>query len=186
MVESRTPPFLTLALDDVSGLLYIPPPPQGTHCMGGWVGPKAGLDIVEKRKTLPLPGLKSQLSSQYPNAILTALFRLFCVSYSSVDPMPINQSSLCFEMSRKCCGHSSSPRKDGSPLHPPQAVNASLYFLQLYSLSVYSNVVVITRQPSTGTSSFVLLTQAVVNCNCRRIGGTLKCCCHHHPWKLFL
>jgi len=26
--------------------------PPNTHCIGGWVGPRAGLDIVEKRKFL--------------------------------------------------------------------------------------------------------------------------------------
>jgi hypothetical protein len=30
----------------------------GTHCIGGWVGPRAGLDDVEKREFLTLPGLK--------------------------------------------------------------------------------------------------------------------------------
>jgi hypothetical protein len=29
-----------------------------TQCIGGWVGPRAGLDYVEKRKFLTLPGLK--------------------------------------------------------------------------------------------------------------------------------
>jgi hypothetical protein len=29
---------------------------HGTHWIGGWVGPGAGLDAVEKRKMLPLPG----------------------------------------------------------------------------------------------------------------------------------
>jgi hypothetical protein len=31
---------------------------SGTHWMGGWVGPRAGLDDVEKRKFLTLPGLE--------------------------------------------------------------------------------------------------------------------------------
>jgi hypothetical protein len=30
----------------------------GTHWIGGWVGPIAGLDYVEKRKLLTLPGLE--------------------------------------------------------------------------------------------------------------------------------
>jgi hypothetical protein len=30
----------------------------GTHWIGGWVGPRAGLDDVEKRKFLILPGLE--------------------------------------------------------------------------------------------------------------------------------
>jgi hypothetical protein len=29
-----------------------------THYIGGWVGPRAGLDDMEKRKFLTLPGLK--------------------------------------------------------------------------------------------------------------------------------
>jgi hypothetical protein len=29
-----------------------------TRCIGGWVGPRAGLDDVEKRKFLTLPGLE--------------------------------------------------------------------------------------------------------------------------------
>jgi hypothetical protein len=30
----------------------------GTHCIGGWLDPRAGLDDVEKRKFLTLPGLE--------------------------------------------------------------------------------------------------------------------------------
>jgi hypothetical protein len=30
----------------------------GTHWIGGWVGPRAGLDDVEKRKFLTLPRLE--------------------------------------------------------------------------------------------------------------------------------
>jgi hypothetical protein len=30
----------------------------GTHCIGDWVGPRAGLDTVENRKFLALPGLQ--------------------------------------------------------------------------------------------------------------------------------
>jgi hypothetical protein len=31
---------------------------HGTHLTGGWVGPRAGLDDMEKWKFLPPPGLK--------------------------------------------------------------------------------------------------------------------------------
>jgi hypothetical protein len=31
---------------------------HGTHWIGGWMGPRAGLDDVEKRIILPLPGLE--------------------------------------------------------------------------------------------------------------------------------
>jgi hypothetical protein len=30
----------------------------GTHSIGGWVGPRAGLDEVQERKFLTLPGLE--------------------------------------------------------------------------------------------------------------------------------
>jgi hypothetical protein len=43
---------------EVSGQLHAPavlppgkdPPPSGTHCIGGWVGPRAVLDAVVKRE----------------------------------------------------------------------------------------------------------------------------------------
>jgi hypothetical protein len=49
---------------EVSGQLHAPaalPPGErapGTPCIGGWVGPRAGLDDMEKRKIFPLPGLE--------------------------------------------------------------------------------------------------------------------------------
>jgi hypothetical protein len=51
---------------EVSSQLHVPiclapgKEPPGTHCIGGWVGPTAGLDVVEKRKSLPLQGLELQ------------------------------------------------------------------------------------------------------------------------------
>jgi hypothetical protein len=45
----------------VSGALAALPPGQrarGTHWIGGLVGPRIGLDDVEKRKFLTLPGLE--------------------------------------------------------------------------------------------------------------------------------
>jgi hypothetical protein len=40
----------------------------GTHWIGGWVGPRTGLDNVERRNILPLPGLELQPVAQslYP------------------------------------------------------------------------------------------------------------------------
>jgi hypothetical protein len=35
--------------------------PSSTHWLGGWMGPRAGLDDVEKRKLLLLPGLELRL-----------------------------------------------------------------------------------------------------------------------------
>jgi hypothetical protein len=35
----------------------------GAHWIRGWVGPRTGLDVVEKRNILPLPGIQPWLSS---------------------------------------------------------------------------------------------------------------------------
>jgi hypothetical protein len=56
--------FLTPALD--GGELSASRPGRftpdegapGTHCIGGWVGPRADLDAVEYRRVLPLPGIE--------------------------------------------------------------------------------------------------------------------------------
>jgi hypothetical protein len=56
--------FLTSALDggewSASHPGHFTPEERapGTHCIGGWVGPRTGLDDVEKRKFLPLPRLE--------------------------------------------------------------------------------------------------------------------------------
>jgi hypothetical protein len=48
----RAPPFLTSALDAGEwsvtrpGRFTLVEVAPGTHCMGGWVGPRAGLDAV--------------------------------------------------------------------------------------------------------------------------------------------
>jgi hypothetical protein len=36
----------------------------GTHWIGAWVGPRTGLDVVDKRNILPLPVIQPRLSSQ--------------------------------------------------------------------------------------------------------------------------
>jgi hypothetical protein len=35
---------------------------HGAHGIGGWVGPRAGLNAAEKRKILTLPGIEPRLS----------------------------------------------------------------------------------------------------------------------------
>jgi hypothetical protein len=37
-----------------------------TRCIGGCVGPGTGLDVVEKRNILPLPGIQTHLSTTMP------------------------------------------------------------------------------------------------------------------------
>jgi hypothetical protein len=55
---------MTSALDGgewlASRLIHVTPGEvaHGTHSIGGWVGPGAGLNVLEKRKILPLPDSK--------------------------------------------------------------------------------------------------------------------------------
>jgi hypothetical protein len=72
---------LTSALEkEVSGQLHATVAfTPGTHWIGGWVDPRAGLDAVEKKK-FPVPAtsltLKPQSSSLSPVTIPTELPRL--------------------------------------------------------------------------------------------------------------
>jgi hypothetical protein len=40
------------------------------HCMGGLVGPRDDFNVLVKRKALPLPGIKLQLSSPWSVTLL--------------------------------------------------------------------------------------------------------------------
>jgi hypothetical protein len=43
---------------------FLPPRKSpATHWIGGWMGPRTNLDVVEKRNILPLPGIQPRLSS---------------------------------------------------------------------------------------------------------------------------
>jgi hypothetical protein len=58
--------------------------PQGkssrTHWIGGWVGPRTGLDDMEKRKFLPLPGLELR-----PLGRPTSSHSLYRVPYPALE-----------------------------------------------------------------------------------------------------
>jgi hypothetical protein len=59
---------------EVSGQLHAPAARiRGTHWVGGWMGPRAGLDAVEKRK-IPSPGRESNLPrSPHTDSAIPAL-----------------------------------------------------------------------------------------------------------------
>jgi hypothetical protein len=63
----------------MSGQLHVPAalPPEkepGTHWIGGWVGPRASLGNVKKKKLLTLPGL--ELRPLGGPALRQSLYRL--------------------------------------------------------------------------------------------------------------
>jgi hypothetical protein len=64
------PPFLTSALDGEAWSASRPyrfgPGDRvaSTHCVRGWVGSRTGLDAMEQKKVLSLPGLEPRSFSQ--------------------------------------------------------------------------------------------------------------------------
>jgi hypothetical protein len=66
-LEVIAQPFLTLLLDggewsaSCPGRVIPREPAPGIYCVGGWVGPGAGLGALEKRKMLPLSWIESGL-----------------------------------------------------------------------------------------------------------------------------
>jgi hypothetical protein len=72
---------------EVNGQLHAPaalPPgkePPGTHCIGGWVGPRAGLDAVVRRKiSSPYwdtnPPIIQPIAQQYTTELYQLLKRI--------------------------------------------------------------------------------------------------------------
>jgi hypothetical protein len=51
---------------EVSGQLYFQGKSPTTHWIGGWVGPRADMETIEKRKILPLPEIELQPSIPFP------------------------------------------------------------------------------------------------------------------------
>jgi hypothetical protein len=69
---------------EVSGQLHAHFTPErnlDTHWIGGWVGPKAGLDTMSKRK-IPIP---LQESNAYPLNCSACIQPLYQLSYPSFD-----------------------------------------------------------------------------------------------------
>jgi hypothetical protein len=54
--------------------------PTGTHCTGGWVWPRAGLDGTEKWKFLTLPGLEVRTLCRPARS--QSLYRLFSLGWT--------------------------------------------------------------------------------------------------------
>jgi hypothetical protein len=57
------PSFLTLTLDGGGWLVLLPGETTPSNLwLGGWVGPRVGLNAMKKRKVLPLLGKEQKLS----------------------------------------------------------------------------------------------------------------------------
>jgi hypothetical protein len=71
---------------EVSGQLHAPATllpgksPPGTLWVGGWVGPRASLAAVKKRKILTLPGVKPSRPARSPS-----LYRLNYLDFISTS-----------------------------------------------------------------------------------------------------
>jgi hypothetical protein len=85
-----TPSFLTLALDGGKLVSFMPLSPYswgkspGTHWIRGWMGPRTGLDTMEKRIILPLLGVEPQPYSLFES-------HLFNISYSNLSDIEFSE-----------------------------------------------------------------------------------------------
>jgi hypothetical protein len=98
----------------------------GTHCTGGWVGPRAGMDTEARGKILSLlPGIEPRSSGSparsqtlsYPAQIASGSTEIFPVKHGGIK---------CFTMatgSAACCYYRSSKLKSSHSSHALQAVN---------------------------------------------------------------
>jgi hypothetical protein len=74
----------------------------GTHWIGGWVGPRASLDDVKKRKFLTLPGLELRPLDRPPRSQ-----SLHLLHYTGSLTKAITGAKLakCITAKIKACGH---------------------------------------------------------------------------------
>jgi hypothetical protein len=100
-IGSKAPFFLNLRhLMDVSGKLHAPVAlvtgkiAPGIHWIGGWVGPRAGLDKRTKRKLLSLSWIQPQIFC--PSASITVLSELHGMSKYTFIMLHGNHSPVIF------------------------------------------------------------------------------------------
>jgi hypothetical protein len=65
---------------------YPPERAPGTHGIGGWMGPRIGLDYVDERKFLILPGLELLLLCHSARTTIyqTAMPTIICFKYDAI------------------------------------------------------------------------------------------------------
>jgi hypothetical protein len=72
---------------------------SGTHWMGGWMVPRAGLDDVEKRKFLNLPRLEIRSLSQKKIKIIIVFVKRQAVLCENLSPLWREDGSVIYN----CC-----------------------------------------------------------------------------------
>jgi hypothetical protein len=78
------PPFLTSSLEGGEWSVSRPgrfTPDEnstGTHWLGEWVGPRAGLDAVEKIKILPLPEFEARVNQSVARRYTDSKYTVMC------------------------------------------------------------------------------------------------------------
>jgi hypothetical protein len=85
------------------GRITIGEKATGTHLIRGWVGPRAGLGDVEKRKFMTLPGLelrplgrpaRSQSVSRVRTELVHILITGLCIAYHSLPALITIQQDM--------------------------------------------------------------------------------------------
>jgi hypothetical protein len=82
----------------------------GTHCTGGWMGPRAGLDTEDRGKNpLPLPGIESRWCGRpVPSQTLSCLSYPVpvCIIHLPKNTCVTDIQQICRPMSRRNVWHS--------------------------------------------------------------------------------
>jgi hypothetical protein len=61
----------------------------GTHWIGGWVDLTFGLDDLEKRKFLTLPGLEFAIPTTLSRLLLTHVEDFMCYNYGNLESVTV-------------------------------------------------------------------------------------------------
>jgi hypothetical protein len=93
----------------------------GTHWIGGWLGPRAGLDAVEKIKILPLSGIEPRPSSPSLYRLLSFGITFWKASHNITAVWDVTPCSL----GSTCCFHLQGILK-------MEAVGSSRMFISIY------------------------------------------------------
>jgi hypothetical protein len=86
-------------------VIVTPPPPfslwertPGTHCTGGWVGPRAGLDTEARGKILsPLPGIETRSSGRPPQSSQTPCWLSYRAHQHCIIPAVNDHTYRCVD-----------------------------------------------------------------------------------------
>jgi hypothetical protein len=114
---------------------------SGTHRIGGWVGLRTGLDYLEKRKFLTVPGLELRLFGRQTRKqslyeLRGPLQRRFCMCWTMISavwlyccPALVREAFVMLTVGKPLDPKLKSPRRGQGAQSPSRAALCSIVFL---------------------------------------------------------